>query len=198
MQDRRRRHRHAGRHRAGIAPGRDPRPAPAGARARAGELRSLFAPAEPRRRQHARSASRSAASSPACTAGPAIAAFYADALAESGAPAALQGRDRRGRRGGQDQGPVRPLSRRDRSAREDTAGPCYRDRRRRRARARPAAGRGVRARAHAGLPSARCRAALPAGAARRRLVHHRHRDALPARRLPVLPDPGRRRTLAPS
>src|SRR5206468_2952 len=50
--------------------------------------------------------------------------------------------------------------------------------------------RGIRARAHARLSPARRRAGGAAGAAVCRVVHDRHRDALPDRRLPVLPDPG--------
>src|SRR5712691_44126 len=52
--------------------------------------------------------------------------------------------------------------------------------------ARSAPRRGIRARAHARLSPARRRAGGAAGAAGRRLVHDRHRDALPDRRLPVL------------
>src|SRR5262249_20059310 len=65
------------------------------------------------------------------------------------------------------------------------------------ARAGPASGRGLRARAHARLPPARRRATVAPGAAGRRLVHHRHRDAVADRPLPVLPDPGGHRTAHP-
>ena len=81
-------------------------------------------------------------------------------------------------------------------SRENKAGPRYRAAPNPPS-ARPAPRRGVRARAPAGVPPARCRAGRPAGAARRRLVDDRHRDPLPARRLPVLPDPGRRRIAHP-
>ena len=64
-------------------------------------------------------------------------------------------------------------------------------------RAGAAPGRGVRAHAPAGIPPARRRAGGAAGAAGCRLVHHRHRDAVADRRLPVVPDPGGRRFARP-
>ena len=53
---------------------------------------------------------------------------------------------------------------------------------------RSASRRGLRAHAPARPSPARRRLGRAPGAARRRLVDHRYRDALPDRRLPVLPD----------
>ena len=87
--------------------------------------------------------------------------------------------------------PAGPLSR------EDTAGPIYRVSAGDPPRAGGTALRGARPHAPAGVPPARCRAGGAAGPARCRLVDHRHRDAVADRRVPVVPDPGRRRLARP-
>src|SRR4030095_4212967 len=56
---------------------------------------------------------------------------------------------------------------------------------------------GVRPHARAPLPPARRCARRAAGAAGSRLDHDRYRDALPDRRVSVLPDPGGRRVAHP-
>ena len=126
----------------------------------------------------------------------AIAAFYAAGLAASGASAALREAVDAAIAEARAQGPygsypAGPLSR------EDTAGPVYRVG----AETRRALGpRLAAAFEHMHLLVFHPRdadAGGAAGAAGRRLVHDRHRDALPDRRLPVLPDPGGRRIAHP-
>ena len=71
---------------------------------------------------------------------------------------------------------LRPLSQRAAQRRGQGRARSIASRRRRATRSGRAARGGLRAHAHAGVPSARCGAAVPAGAARCRLVDHRHRD----------------------
>ena len=165
--------------------------------ARAGELRLAVRAGDARPMRPSSSASPSPASSPACTAGrrsrPSMARRWPQPARGRAATGAIDAADR----GGQGAGALRRTIPKGPLSAEDTAGPVYRVGAAERERARAAARRGIRARAHAGVPPARCRAALAAGAARCRLVDHGHRDAVAARRLPVLPDPGRRRLARP-
>src|SRR5262249_1716336 len=86
--------------------------------------------------------------------------------------------------------PVRSLSARAADARGQ-GGHDLRHRRQRAARVGTASQRCPGAYPHAGAASARCRAAVAAGAARCRLVAHPPRPPVAARLLPLLPDPRR-------